>query len=140
MLPPQPNGAHTAPFSFAPLIHRHSSTGRKLSLPAWFIPLTPSSARIPPATKSEATPASSSLSKANQYKNSPSYVPIRPFKGLALTKSLPSLLIVPKLQIMPFLAVYCSVRATTQTNCILMLSSCLLWEIFRMIASSFCAG
>ena len=47
--------------------------------------------------------------------------------------------ILPKLQKMPFLAVYRSVRATTQTNCILMLGSCLLWEIFRMIASSFCA-
>ena len=41
---------------------------------------------------------------------------------------------------MPFLAVYCSVRPTTQKNGILMLGSCLLREIFRMIANSFCAG
>ena len=41
---------------------------------------------------------------------------------------------------MPFLAVYCSVRLTTQTNGILMLGSCLLWEIFRMTPSSFWAG
>ena len=38
-----------------------------------------------------------------------------------------------------FLAVDCAVRATTLTNRILMLGSCLLWEIFRMIPSTFCA-
>ena len=40
---------------------------------------------------------------------------------------------------MPFLAVYCSVQPTTQTNGVLMLDSCLLWEIFRMMSCSFCA-
>lgn len=44
-----------------------------------------------------------------------------------------------KTEKMPFLSVYCSVRATIQTNCNLMLGSCLLWEIFRMMPCSFCA-
>ena len=46
----------------------------------------------------------------------------------------------PKLQKMPFLAVYRSVRPTTQTNCILMLRSCRMREIFRIIPGSFYAG
>ena len=44
--------------------------------------------------------------------------------------------ILRKLPKMPFLAVYRSVRATTQTNGVLMLGSCLLCEIFRNYCSS----